>query len=598
MAEENLDIAEIVVRRSTRYQQMSEDERRAVDDRFADFMSAEMSDDDEGAIPAFGLEGADDDDFTYQANFHVDDSDAETEPHIDINEDISDDDDDEEEETDAQQTSDNYFISKDGTKWTKNAPPTSRTRAHNVVDYTRRNPGPVGTTYDPFTIFRSLITEDMAYIIIRESNRKGREVNAAWNLANPTNTKEWKPITLKEFDAFLAIILYAGLTKSNSEPLEELWGSTRCPIYKAALSLDRMKCIKQCLRFDNGNTRQQRLINSKTAAIDDIWQMLQSNLAAAYTPHDAVTVDEQLFPYRGRTRFTQYIPSKPAKYGIKIWWLCDSKSFYPVKGMIYSGKLPDQAREVNQGQNVVLQLSERYLNTGRTIYADNFFTTLDLARTLIRKKTAYVGTVRSNKTCVPREFQKNHTRPVNSTLFGFNEGDIALCSYVPKKNKAVILLSTQHYTCGVDMQTEKKKPFAILDYNANKSGVDTMDQMLGTYTCKRSTNRWPLAMFFNMVDIAALAAFISYNEMKPIKRSDRRRSFLLMLTKQLALPNIEERALNNRITAYPRIRNAMEAFDVKVRKNNSNVQKQNNYIILFFLDIIKTGRRSCTVVCV
>lgn len=33
MAEENLDIAEIVVRRSTRYQQMSEDERPAVDDR-------------------------------------------------------------------------------------------------------------------------------------------------------------------------------------------------------------------------------------------------------------------------------------------------------------------------------------------------------------------------------------------------------------------------------------------------------------------------------------------------------------------------------------------------------------------------------------
>lgn len=136
-----------------------------------------------------------------------------------------------------------------------------------------------------------------------------------------------------------------------------------------------------------------------------------------------------------------------------------------------------------------------------------------------------------------------------------------------KKNKAVNVLSTLHYTCGVDEQSEKRKPFAILDYNANKSGVDTMDQMLGTYTCKRSTKRWPLAMFYNMVDVAALAAFTIYNEMKPIRRSDRRRSFLLLLTKQLAIPNIEERALNSRITAYPRIRNAMEAFDVRVRKN-------------------------------
>ena len=89
------------------------------------------------------------------------------------------------------------------------------------------------------------------------------------------------------------------------------------------------------IRFDNENTRQQRLINSKTAAIDDIWQMLQHNLAVAYTAHEALTVDEQLFPYRGRTRFTQYIPSKPAKYGLKVWWLCDSQSYFPVNGMIF-----------------------------------------------------------------------------------------------------------------------------------------------------------------------------------------------------------------------------------------------------------------------
>ncbi|XP_075155596.1 uncharacterized protein LOC142228957 [Haematobia irritans] len=90
-----------------------------------------------------------------------------------------------------------------------------------------------------------------------------------------------------------------------------------------------------------------------------------------------------------------------------------------------------------------------------------------------------------------------------------------------------------------------------------------MDQMLGTYNCKRATQRWTLAMFYNMLDVAALAAFTIYNEMKP-KGSDRRRSFLLLLTKQLATPNVAERALNNHITSYPRIRYAMEAFDVRV----------------------------------
>ncbi|CAK1591365.1 unnamed protein product [Parnassius mnemosyne] len=35
-------------------------------------------------------------------------------------------------------------------------------------------------------------------------------------------------------------------------------------------------------------------------------------------------IDEQLYPYRGRFKFTQYIPSKPGNYGIKVWWICDA----------------------------------------------------------------------------------------------------------------------------------------------------------------------------------------------------------------------------------------------------------------------------------
>ena len=110
------------------------------------------------------------------------------------------------------------------------------------------------------------------------------------------------------------------------------------------MSYDRFMCIKQFVRFDNRHTRQQRLVNSKTAAVDDIWQMLQHNLAAAYTPHEAITFDEQLFPYRGRTRFTQYIPSKPAKYGLKVCWLCVSKWYYPVKGKRYSAIAESRTR--------------------------------------------------------------------------------------------------------------------------------------------------------------------------------------------------------------------------------------------------------------
>ena len=48
----------------------------------------------------------------------------------------------------------------------------------------------------------------------------------------------------------------------------------------------------------------------------DIWIMLNKNLEKAYKPYGCITIDEQLFPFIGRNTFTQYIPSKPAKYDI------------------------------------------------------------------------------------------------------------------------------------------------------------------------------------------------------------------------------------------------------------------------------------------
>lgn len=424
----------------------------------------------------------------------------------------------------------------------------------------KKRAGPLMTSYDPLSIFKRIFTEEMSLIIVRETNRKAKQVIQDWNLANPTQQQEWTPLTVRELDAFLAVLLKSGLDKSNREPVTCLWNTDHSALFRAALPLKRFKTLLRFIRFDNVNTRGERTQSSKTAAIDDIWNMLQSNLSNGYLPHDALTVDEQLFPYRGRTPFTQYIPSKPAKYGIKVWWLCDAKTNYPLKGIIYSGKPPGQERGVNLGYNVTTKLMNKYLFTGRTLYADNFFASLQLAEELLTQKTAFVGTLRANKPYIPREFLKNRTRQIHSSLFGFHNNDVALCSYVPKKNKAVILISTAHYTTNV--QGPHSKPMVILDYNKNKAGVDTMDQMLGEYTCKRATKRWPLAMFYNILDIAALASFIAYNEVEPSVKSDKRRQFMYKLVRQLATPEIEQRALNPRITRYPHITRAMMDYDV------------------------------------
>ncbi|KAL7852535.1 hypothetical protein SRHO_G00183200 [Serrasalmus rhombeus] len=135
------------------------------------------------------------------------------------------------------------------------------------------------------------------------------------------------------------------------------------------------------------------------------------------------------------------------------------------------------------------------------------------------------------------------SREVHSTEFGFN-GSMTMISYIRKKGKAVLLLSTMHHSKMVDENSQKKKPEAILFYNQTKGGVDTIDQMVGNYTCKRQTQRWPMVLWYNMIDIATLNAYSFFRAQHPefsTGITDARRHFLTELSKDLVTLHMKSR---------------------------------------------------------
>ena len=67
-------------------------------------------------------------------------------------------------------------------------------------------------------------------------------------------------------------------------------------------------------------------------------------------------MDESLVPFRGRCSFKVYMPSKPSKYGIKIWCMVDVTNAYLLNAQIYSGKSPDGS-ERQQASRVVWELT-------------------------------------------------------------------------------------------------------------------------------------------------------------------------------------------------------------------------------------------------
>ena len=88
----------------------------------------------------------------------------------------------------------------------------------------------------------------------------------------------------------------------------------------------------------------------------------------------------------------------------------------------------------------------------------------------------YTGTIKKNKGEVPHSLFPSSQRLVNSSIFGF-QNDSTIVSYVPKKNKAVILFSTFHNSNEIVID-QNEKPRIILDYNKYRGGVDTLDQVV------------------------------------------------------------------------------------------------------------------------
>jgi len=392
--------------------------------------------------------------------------------------------------------------------------------------------------------FKKIIPETLVNVIVAETNRKARQFYAM----NPTGARIWYDTNSVEIYALISILIYAGVHKNWNERIDEFYRLDNRPFYRATMSLQRLQQLLRFLRFDNYQTRMERLRDDKLAAFRDVWNMFAANIKEPYKPSSHLTIDEQLVLTRGRCSFRQYIPSKPGKYGIKIFWICDAKNSYPLKAEIYIGKQPNQPHAINYALNLVHRLSSPYINKGRTVTMDNFFTSCQLAEELLQKKTTIIGTIRANKPDLPKELANKteiKKRDVNSSKFCF-DNHLTLVSYVPKANKNVLLLSTLHNDDSVDLASNK--PNIILDYNKTKGGVDTLDKLVRTYTCKRKTNRWPMVLFFNMIDIAGIAAYNLFKIANPNlfirKKASERKLFLKELAMQLAKDNILNRLSN------------------------------------------------------
>ena len=103
----------------------------------------------------------------------------------------------------------------------------------------------------------------------------------------------------------------------------------------------------------------------------------------------------------------------------------------------------DELRSANESfpESIVMQLMSPYLNKGRNVRTDNFFTSTSLARTLKAKDTSIVGTISHTRREIPAVLAMERD-PLHETMLLRNGDGATLTVYQGKVNKNVLLLST------------------------------------------------------------------------------------------------------------------------------------------------------------
>ncbi len=114
-----------------------------------------------------------------------------------------------------------------------------------------------------------------------------------------------------------------------------------------------------------------------------------------------LSLDESMMKYCSRAiAFVQYMPAKPIKHGIKVFCLCCAYSAIMLSFEIYCGK------DENKTDRTTVDICERLIHAadlvtgatgmirGRTVYSDNYYTSIRMAKHLYEKYSwSLVGTI-------------------------------------------------------------------------------------------------------------------------------------------------------------------------------------------------------------
>ena len=325
---------------------------------------------------------------------------------------------------------------------------------------------------------------------------------------NAAAPHDWRHTTAEELYAFLGVHIFMGIDRLPS--IEMYWSATyQHSTITSVFSRDR---FKELLRYF-------RVVPAPVAAaprnpiphVRALAEKLNASFAAHFTPTQHLTLDEAMAAYKGRATNKQYIPSKPHKWGYKIY--CLASENYLLHFQVYEGKELDPSME-GATYDTVMRMVQQYQDQQLVLFTDSWFTSPTLLNALQQRGIRLCGSVRRNRKGMP-------SIP-KATIDGLRRGEYIQrqkgdTSFVAWKDQKTVCVLYNHVSPGavasLDRWNEDGEkvsigcPQAIHDYFYHARSVDVINQLHYSYLIGRKARRcWPRLAWW-LLDMCILNAF-------------------------------------------------------------------------------------------
>ncbi|XP_022907013.1 piggyBac transposable element-derived protein 4-like [Onthophagus taurus] len=366
---------------------------------------------------------------------------------------------------------------------------------------------------NPVDFFLLFFDKEVQDLLVTETNRYAEQqiLNGICEetVSEHSIVSKWYDTDAHELMRFFGIIIWMGLDQKPT--LRDYW--SKKVLYKSEVAkLGRMSRnrFEALLHFLHISDNENCPSGDRLYKISPLVQMLNRKFQHLCNPKDKICIDETMVPFRGRLSFLQYIPGKRHKYGVKLFKLCvDGGYTYSVK--IYGGGGGIKTSDKPLATRVVMELMEPLLNTGRTLYTDNFYTSVGLAHELNDNQTHLVGTLRQNRKLNPKAVTSAKLKKGEIKMQQSNT-KVVVAKWKDKRD--VLFLTTRAVPEMVEVPTKRGsvlKPSTIVEYNTAKGFIDISDQKASYSSPVRRGIKWyrkiVVELLTNTVLVNAMVVF-------------------------------------------------------------------------------------------